>query len=107
MSHSTAIVVLCTAPDEDSAQELAAQALSARLAACVTMLPGATSWYHWEGKREQASEVQLVLKSDQAHQQQLIDLLKAAHPYQTPELLVLPVLHGESEYLLWLSASLS
>jgi len=107
MSQSTAIVVLCTAPDEDCAEELAGRVLAARLAACVTMLPGATSWYYWEGKLEQASEVQLLLKSDVAHQQQLIDLLKTAHPYQTPELLVLPVQHGESEYLSWLSASLS
>jgi len=107
MSQSTAIVVLCTAPDEDCAEELAGQALAAKLAACVTMLPGATSWYYWEGKLEQASEVQLLLKSDVAHQQQLIELLKAIHPYQTPELLVLPVQHGESEYLSWLSASLS
>lgn len=106
MSQPTAVVVLCTAPDEDSAHELAAQALAAGLAACVTMLPGATSWYHWEGKLEQASEVQLILKTDSSHQQPLIELLKSAHPYQTPELLVLPVLHGESEYLSWLSASL-
>ncbi|MBP2169470.1 periplasmic divalent cation tolerance protein [Erwinia toletana] len=107
MNPSTAVVVLCTAPDEDSAQELAEQALAAKLAACITLLPGATSLYYWEGKLEQTAEVQMLLKSDVTHQQALIDLLKAAHPYQTPELLVLPVQHGESDYLSWLSASLS
>lgn len=39
-----AIVVLCTAPDQATAQRLAALALEARLAACVTLLPGATSY---------------------------------------------------------------
>lgn len=106
MSHADAIVVLCTAPDEACAQELARQVLSARLAACVTLLPGITSFYHWQGELQQNSEVQLLLKSNTQHQQALLNCLKTHHPYQTPELLVLPVTHGDSEYLLWLSASL-
>ena len=102
-----AVVILCTAPDEACARQLAAQALEAKLAACVTLLPGATSLYVWQGKLEQASEVQLLLKSDTTHQQALMDLLKREHPYDVPELLALPVQHGDSEYLSWLHASLA
>lgn len=102
-----AVVILCTAPDESCARQLAARALEAKLAACVTMLPGATSLYVWQGQLEQASEVQLLLKSDTAHQQALMDLLKREHPYEVPELLALPVQHGDSEYLSWLHASLA
>lgn len=107
MNANHAVVVLCTAPDRTTAETLANQALRARLAACVTLLPGATSFYVWEGKLEQSNEIQLLLKCDQAHQQALLDLLKAAHPYDVPELLVLPVQHGDSEYLSWLHASLA
>lgn len=106
MTPTTAVIVLCTAPDTPCAERLAHEALAAKLAACVTILPGATSFYVWQGKTEQAAEVQMLLKSDDAHQQALLDLLKIHHPYDTPELLVLPVKHGESEYLSWLSASL-
>ncbi|HCW98702.1 MAG TPA: divalent cation tolerance protein CutA [Pantoea sp.] len=102
-----AVVILCTAPDEACARRLAAQALEAKLAACVTLLPGATSLYVWQGKLEQASEVQLLLKSDTTHQQALMDLLKREHPYDVPELLALPVQHGDSEYLSWLHTSLA
>ncbi|MEG9538683.1 divalent cation tolerance protein CutA [Pantoea piersonii] len=102
-----AVVILCTAPDEACARRLPAQALEAKLAACVTLLPGATSLYVWQGKLEQASEVQLLLKSDTTHQQALMDLLKREHPYDVPELLALPVQHGDSEYLSWLHASLA
>ena len=102
-----AVVILCTAPDQACAQQLATQALKARLAACVTLLPGATSYYVWQGQPEQASEVQMLLKCDTAHQQALLDLLKRSHPYDVPELLVLPVQHGDSEYLSWLHASLA
>lgn len=106
MNTPDAVVVLCTAPDEASAQDLAAKVLAEKWAACVTLLPGATSLYYWEGKLEQEYEVQMLLKTNRANQQALLDYLKSYHPYQTPELLVLPVLHGDNDYLTWLNASL-
>lgn len=102
----TAIVVLCTAPDEPVAQQLATGVLNAGLAACVTLLPGAHSFYLWEGKLEQQKEVQLVIKSDTLHQDALLQHLKQRHPYQTPELLVVPLTDGDKDYLTWLTASL-
>ncbi|HEJ7918899.1 divalent cation tolerance protein CutA [Serratia marcescens] len=107
MSDCEAVVILCTAPDEASAQELAARVLGDKLAACATLLPGATSLYYWEGKLEQEYEVQMLFKSDSRHQQALLDTLKQHHPYQTPELLVLPVMAGDKDYLLWINASLN
>lgn len=89
-----------------TAQDLAAKVLAEKLAACATLLPGATSLYYWEGKLEQEYEVQMILKTTVSHQQALIDCLKSHHPYQTPELLVLPVTHGDTDYLSWLNASL-
>ena len=100
------VVVLCTAPDEATAQDLAAKVLAEKLAACVTLLPGATSLYYWEGKLEQEYEVQMILKTTVTHQQALLDCLKSHHPNQTPELLVLPVTHGDFDYRSWLNASL-
>ncbi|MFT8212048.1 MAG: divalent cation tolerance protein CutA [Symbiopectobacterium sp.] len=102
----TAIVVLCTAPDERCAQQLATDVLNAGLAACVTLLPGAYSFYVWEGKLDQQKEVQLVIKSDLLHQNALLQRLKQQHPYQTPELLVVPISDGDKDYLTWLTASL-
>ncbi|AIJ08520.1 MULTISPECIES: divalent cation tolerance protein CutA [Edwardsiella] len=104
--HSDAVVVLCTAPDEACAQELAAALLGEKLAACVTLIPGATSLYYWEGKLEQEYEVQMIIKSERRHQQALLAYLKHQHPYQTPELLVIPVQAGDQDYLSWLNASL-
>ncbi|MBJ3814041.1 divalent cation tolerance protein CutA [Shimwellia pseudoproteus] len=106
MTATQAVVVLCTTPDEASAQELAALVLGEKLAACATLLPGATSLYYWEGKLEQEYEVQMILKTDQSHLDALMVTLKQHHPYKTPEILALPVAHGESEYLSWLYASL-
>ncbi|WP_346826779.1 divalent cation tolerance protein CutA [Serratia inhibens] len=106
MSDCEAVVILCTAPDEATAQDLAARVLGEKLAACATLLPGVTSLYYWEGKLEQEYEVQMLFKSDRRHQDALLDTLKQHHPYQTPELLVLPVMAGDKDYLLWINASL-
>lgn len=102
-----ATVVLCTAPDEACAQELASLVLGEKLAACVTILPGATSLYYWQGKLEQEYEVQMLLKTDSLHQDNLMAMLKQHHPYETPELLALPISSGNKEYLSWLHASLN
>jgi len=106
MSDCEAVVILCTAPDEATAQDLAARVLGEKLAACATLLPGVTSLYYWEGKLEQEYEVQILFKSDRRHQDALLNTLKQHHPYQTPELLVLPVMAGDKDYLLWINASL-
>ncbi len=58
-------------------------------------------------KLEQEYEVQMLFKSDRRRQQALLDTLKQHHPYQTPELLVLPVMAGDKDYLLWINASLN
>ncbi|WON77250.1 divalent cation tolerance protein CutA [Serratia sp. UGAL515B_01] len=107
MSDCEAIVILCTAPDEATAQELAARVLGERLAACATLLPGVSSLYYWEGKLEQEYEVQMLFKSHRQHQQALLTYLKHHHPYQTPELLVLPVMAGDKDYLSWINVSLN
>ena len=63
-SNTASVVVLCTAPDEATAQDLAAKVLAEKLAACATLIPGATSLYYWEGKLEQEYEVQMILKTN-------------------------------------------
>lgn len=100
------VIVLCTAPDEATAQELATRALGQKLAACVTLIPNVSSLYHWEGKLVQEYEVQMLLKTNHRQQEALLLLLQENHPYDVPELLVLPVSAGDSKYLSWLNTSL-
>ncbi|MGL9774619.1 MAG: divalent cation tolerance protein CutA [Sodalis sp. (in: enterobacteria)] len=96
-------LILCTAPDDACACAIARRLLADKLAACVTVLPGATSLYYWQDALEQEAEVQLLIKSHAAQQQAVFAQIKAHHPYQTPELLVLPVIGGDPDYLSWLN----
>ncbi|KYP96342.1 cation tolerance protein CutA [Sodalis-like endosymbiont of Proechinophthirus fluctus] len=100
-------IILCTAPDDACAHAIAQRLLAGNLAACVTLLPGAISLYYWQGMLEQQAEVQLLIKSRITLRQAIFAQIKAHHPYQTPELLVLPVVSGDPDYLSWLNNSLS
>lgn len=99
-------VILCTTPDDACACIIAKNLLDAHLAACITLLPGATSLYYCQKVLKQQAEVQLVIKSSMALQQTIFAHIKALHPYKTPELLVLPVIGGAPDYLTWLNNSL-
>jgi periplasmic divalent cation tolerance protein len=96
-----AVVVLSTAPDVDTADRLARAVLEAQLAACVTRVPDVTSLYRWRGEVEEASEVLLVIKTHAERAAALTRMLSELHPYEVPEILVLPVAAGLGAYLGW------
>ncbi len=96
------IVVLCTAPDAEVARRLAQGLVEARLAACVNVLSGARSFYRWEGKVEDASEQQLLVKTLASRFEEVRDWLLVEHPYDVPEILAIPVMGGSEAYLAWL-----
>ncbi len=95
------IAVLTNLPDSESAFNLARELVQLRLVACANVLPGATSFYRWEGRMEQAGEVPVLLKSTTERYDALEAAIRARHPYSMPEIIVLPVLRGAPEYLRW------
>jgi periplasmic divalent cation tolerance protein len=103
---TTAVVVLVTAPSADSAAEIARALVEEGLAACGNVIPGIRSIYRWEGEIHDDAEAMLVLKTERRLVPALKARLQELHPYQVPELLVLPVEDGLAPYLEWLSASL-
>lgn len=102
-----ALVLLCTVPDREAGRALAHALLSARLAACVNVLPGVTSVYTWKGAVEEAEELLLVIKTDGARVDAAIELIESEHPYDCPEAIALPVTRGSRGYLDWIAASLA
>jgi periplasmic divalent cation tolerance protein len=104
-SARTFALVLVTAPDLKTARRLARAALDARLIACANLVPKLESHYWWKGKIESGAEVLLLLKTDKARLARLEKLILTAHPYDTPELLVLNLTRGTERYLRWLGES--
>jgi periplasmic divalent cation tolerance protein len=95
------IVALSTCPDEASARTLAQTLVSERLATCVNRLGNVTSTYFWDGRLQDEAEILLIIKTTAARQAEMEARLKALHPYQVPELVILPVAGGNEAYLQW------
>lgn len=101
------LLVLSTAPDARVADQLARGLVEARLAACVNLLPGATSVYRWEGRVESAEEVLMVIKTTAQRWSALQAHLAAHHPYQLPECVAIRPDAVEARYLAWMRAESS
>jgi periplasmic divalent cation tolerance protein len=99
----TAILVLTNLLDIGTARALAQQLVANRLAACVNILPAVESIYRWQDVVEQAGEVTLLIKSVQSRYSELESAIRAAHPYQIPEIIALPIIAGLPAYLDWVS----
>lgn len=95
------LLCFCACPDPGTAQTLARTLVEERLAACVSLLPGATSIYRWEGRIEQAEEVQLLIKTRAERLPALIARVRALHPYAVPELIAFEAVGGLPDYLHW------
>jgi periplasmic divalent cation tolerance protein len=97
-------VLLATAPDAAVAERIARALVEESLVACANLVPGVRSIYRWQGRVEEGSEVMLILKTQADRIPVLADRLRALHPYEVPELLVLPVESGLAPYLDWVRA---
>lgn len=106
MKRATAFaIVLVTAPDIKMARRLARLALTNRLIACANLVAKVESHYWWQGKLESGTEVLVIFKTRRANLRKLKALVLEAHPYDTPEFLVLGLHSGSKRYLDWLAAS--
>lgn len=104
---SDARIVLCTCPDEDTAGRLSAGLVEARLAACVNILPAVRSVFRWQGEVQDETEALMIVKTTAIRAAALGSWLLEHHPYDVPEVLVLPVEGGSSAYLEWLAEETS
>jgi periplasmic divalent cation tolerance protein len=95
-------IVLSTAGSRDEAEGIAHTLVEAQLAACVNIVPGLQSIYHWQGKVESAEEVLLLIKTTAANLERVEAALRAAHSYEIPEFLVLTPESASQPYLRWL-----
>ena len=102
-----ALLVLTNLPDEASAEALATALVETRLAACVNRLAPCHSVYRWQGNIERAMEIPLLIKTDSARYPALEAAIRSRHPYETPEIIALPITHGLPDYLAWLTAETS
>ena len=96
------IVAFSMCDSAESAHRIARRLVESRVAACVNIIPGATSVYRWKGAVEEAAEWMLVIKTRRDLFDALRTELVAAHGYEVPELIALDIADGLPAYLDWI-----
>ena len=102
MDSSEPIVVLMTAANREEANQIAELLVSARLAACVQILPEIESVYRWQGEVKREQEILLLAKATRARFDEIESKVRAMHSYETPEIIALPITAASEPYLKWL-----
>jgi len=95
------LLVMTTISDIDTGKLLARQIIEQQLVACCNIVPGVTSIYRWKDELHEDQECLLVMKTVENRYTQLSKFILQQHPYETPELIVLPVTESTQEYLSW------
>lgn len=107
MKDASHLILLCTCPNEDVAQEIAATLVNDGAAACVNIIPGLTSVYQWKGEVQTATELQLIVKTTAEAYRRAEETIQRLHPYELPEIIAVPVVKGLGDYLHWMTLQTS
>ena len=99
------IIVYCTVPNDTVAENIANVVLTQRVAACVNIIPQIRSIYLWKGKIEDERELLLIIKSKRELFEELARCIKELHPYEVPEVIALPIIEGNTDYLNWIDSN--
>ncbi len=102
MNETERLVVFITVSGEEEGRKIARLLVGARKAACVNILAGVESVFWWEGEIDSEQESLLVVKTRAALFPEVVDLVKSAHSYEVPEIIALPIVAGNKDYLEWL-----
>lgn len=104
--NARVLLVQTTVSTPDEAGHLADTLIARRLAACVQMA-AIKSTYRWEGELETAGEIRLDIKTSPARKEALLSALHELHPYDEPEILIIPVSEASEGYAKWVAEETS
>ena len=101
------IVIFVTTKNVREANKIAAKLVEDKLIACANVVKGIKSIFRWEGKVDKADEVLLVLKSKKSCFAEIVKTVKLLHSYKVPEIIALPIIDGNKDYLKWVNESVN
>jgi periplasmic divalent cation tolerance protein len=107
MEETGYIVVLITSESVEEADHIARVLLEKKKVACVNIVRGIDSYFRWEGKPDSARENLLIAKTRSALLPEIIALVSKLHSYDVPEVIALPIIGSNQDYLNWIEQSVA
>jgi len=102
MENEEKVVIYITTGTDEEAQKVAEELLKQRKAACVSILPGVNSIFWWQDKLDSAQETLLIVKTKASLVDEIVRLVTEIHSYDVPEIIALPIMGGNRDYLEWI-----
>ncbi len=102
VAESAYIVLFITTANADEARRISSRLLNQRKAACVNIVPRVDSLFWWQGKLDSAQESLLIVKTRASLLNEIVTLVREIHSYHTPEIIALPIVGGNQDYLDWI-----
>jgi len=99
------IVVLITASHMEEAKRIGDKLVREKVAACINIVSQINSMFWWGKKVTVESESLLIVKTTRNKLEKIINIVKALHSYTVPEIIALPIIDGNEEYLKWIGES--
>lgn len=99
------IDITVTADSVEWLQQYAEQLVGEHLIACANIVPAITSVYRWEGKVSTDAEALAILHTREGLRAELLERIVRDHPYDEPQVVVLPVLDASAGYHRWVLES--
>lgn len=101
--NNSYVAVFITTSNIEEARRISGLLLEKKKAACVSIINVLSSSFWWQGKIDSAAECLLIAKTRAEALPALVDLVKSAHSYEVPEIIALPIIGGNPDYLDWLT----
>ena len=102
MEEFTYIVLFITTATTNEAQRISKVLLEQRKVACVNIVPRVNSLFWWENKLDLAHESLLIAKTKASLLNEVIRVVREIHSYDIPEIIALPIIGGNQDYLEWI-----
>jgi periplasmic divalent cation tolerance protein len=102
MAKPAYVVVFITTSSYEEARKIADALIAQKKAACVNIVPMVNSLFRWKGKIEEAEESLLVVKTRAKLLHDIVNTVKGIHSYEVPEIIALPIVEGNPDYLKWI-----
>jgi len=99
------IIVLVTVDSQEEAKRISDILLERKVIACANILRDVQSFYWWKGKVDHSCELLLLMKSRGELLKEIVRLVKENHSYEVPEIVALPIVGGNADYLRWIEES--
>ncbi len=98
----THVEIRFTVDDPRRADAIVGSLLAERVIACGQRVGPVVSRYWWSGSIEKTDEWLVLLKTRSELGPRVIEMIVERHPYDTPEVISLPIVGGHADYLDWI-----